>query len=196
MIAGQWMAAATAAIRFNSGAYTNGTGATFTGPGLSRFLGTTLVLTGAGAPAGLRLEGGTVLPVAGFQGGVITNLTVHGSTLLTTGAVNTVTGSLVASNGSFSGLLTIAPGGQLILAGGGTKYFVSLRLFNQGTVRWLDGILQSEYNVPLTVVTNAGLWLAETDQLLYYPYGGPQPQFHNTGTFRKSAGAGATSFNG
>jgi hypothetical protein len=92
--------------------------------------------------------------------------------------------SLSASNG-----LTIAPGGQLELAGSGVKTFSALRLLNQGTVRWLDGHVQSDFTAPLTVVTNEGLWQAESDRSLFYSFGGAQPQFHNAGLFRKSAGS-------
>jgi hypothetical protein len=191
-----WTTAGGTEIRFNSGTYTNTGDASFTGLGLSRFLGSTLWLTGAQAPAGLRLEGGTVLPAAGFQGGAITNLTIHGATLLTTGSVSTVTGWLVASNGAFSGTLTIAAGGQLVLAGSGAKTFSTLRLVNQGTVRWLDGSIQADYLAPLTVVSNAGVWLVESNHSLAFYYGGPQPQFHNSGTFRKTAGNGTTSVSG
>ena len=43
----------------------------------------------------------------------------------------------------------------LVLAGSGAKTFSTLQLVNQGTVRWLDGHVQSDYLAPLTVVSNA-----------------------------------------
>ena len=96
-------------------------------------------------------------------------------------------GVMVLSGGTFSGPggVRIAPGGQMILAGQGTKTFSALQLFNQGTVRWLAGTVQADNMVPGTVVTNSGLWQAEGNDYLYYPFGPPMARFYNNGTFRK-----------
>ncbi|MGH7954044.1 MAG: hypothetical protein ACREFE_19285, partial [Limisphaerales bacterium] len=69
-----------AAIHFSNGAFSYSTAPMMTGPGNIQFTGGTLTLLDD-VIAGLQLNGGTVSLSTTFQGGVITNLTLSGSTL-------------------------------------------------------------------------------------------------------------------
>src|SRR6185312_15852493 len=93
-------AAAGTAIHFNSGAFSYSTVPTLNGPGAIQFTGGTLTLLNNPIP-NLSLLGGTISLSPGFQGGVITNLTLAGSTL---GGTYTVTGTLNCGNGVSGGL--------------------------------------------------------------------------------------------
>ncbi len=99
------------AINFDTGSFSVGT-PIVTGPGPVSFTGGTLTLP-ANAVAGLQLTGGAVMLAPAFQGGVITNLTLAGSTLA---ATNTVTGTLTCE--SFTGPLEVAAGGTMNWTGG------------------------------------------------------------------------------
>ncbi|MBC7726973.1 MAG: hypothetical protein H7242_05060, partial [Microbacteriaceae bacterium] len=76
----------------------------------------------------------------------------------------------------------------LNIGAGGSKFFSSITLTNNGTVNWgADTLYLSS-----STFNNNGLWNASSDDALNY-YSGSQPSFFNTGIFRKSAGTGATS---
>ncbi len=79
----------------------------------------------------------------------------------------------------------------LELSSGGNKFFNNVTMTNQtGTVNWNAGNL---FMVNGATISNQSLWDAKGDNSLNNS-GGPLSTFNNSGIFRKSAGAGSTSF--
>src|SRR5208283_2147063 len=121
---------------------------------------------------------GTVVPGPVFQsGGAITNLSLAGSTLSGT---NTLTGTLNWAAGGINGQLTVGSTGVLNMSGGDNKTMYSLTLINSGHVIWTGGYVYGDAN---SVVTNNGVWLAETDT--YINFGQGSATFVNNGLFQK-----------
>jgi hypothetical protein len=195
-VEGSFSAAAGAAVTLSGGSFSSAVPAVITGPGTSRFTGGTLTLLSDIVP-NLPLVGGTVVLGTGFQAaGAITNLTLAGSTLFGT---NTVTGVLNWSAGIIPGPLTVAPGGLVMLSGGGDKFLFDV-LTNAGTVIWGGGNLivrnTSSYGYFGTVENLAGaVWDIQSDAQMLDDYnccGTVNPHFHNAGLLRKSAATGTT----
>jgi|GEM_PF-6699766 len=90
-----------------------------------------------------------------WLGGSITNLFLHGITLVGT---NHVQGLLVASNSPINEVLVIEPGGQLDLAGTGTAAPADWHVLNLGTVRWLSGGVSFSSRALGSRFTNANLF--------------------------------------
>lgn len=188
VIDGTWNTSAGSGIQFQTGSYGYTADAKFMGAGQSQFTGSTLLLTGSLTPPNLKLAGGTILVAPGFQGGSITNLAIDGAKLDTT---NSVTGTLTMNAGRLSGQLLIASGGQLQFLTTTAKFFENVALMNQGLVSWVAGGLNELAGSSRSIITNAGVWDMALGGELVYNGGKPLPRFINTGTFRKSAGAGA-----
>lgn len=84
----------------------------------------------------------------------------------------------------------IVAGTVLQINGGGNKFFNAVSMTNQsGTVNWNADTLFLQNGATLN---NQFLWDAKSDNALANN-GGPLSSFNNSGTFRKSAGAGSTS---
>jgi hypothetical protein len=132
-------AAAGAKINFNGGTFSYNTPPTLSGPGLISFTGGTLTLLSDVVP-NLQMTGGSLVLSPAFQGGVITNLTLNGSTLQgsyvvagTLTSADGATGNMVVTNGgtynwnggTISGSLDVA-GGAVVNWGGGTSTNVNI----------------------------------------------------------------------
>jgi choice-of-anchor C domain-containing protein len=207
-IGGAYTADSGAAINFTDGSFTADTAA-ISGPGTVAQTAGTLTLV-SNVIANLALNGGTVVLAPTFQGGVITNLTLAGSTL---SGSNTVTGTLTCgggfsgpllvesgatmnwSGGTASAPLTVANNGALIISGSGTKVLENT-LTNEGTVTWtgtggitvyndLGSYRGAIWNLP------GGLFNIATDENVNCACYGYE-FFNNQGTLEKSAGTGTT----
>ena len=153
VLSGSFTAGFGAGIGFDGGTFSEVPSVAFGGAGTVAFNGGTLTLLSNTNP-NLQLNGGTLNLPAGFQGGVITNLTVAGVTLTGT---NTVTGVLNL-NGGASGPLVVASGGVVNWSGGtlsrgvtvspggvlnltGQSYLYAAGMTNSGTINWTGGYL-------------------------------------------------------
>jgi hypothetical protein len=163
-----------------------------TGNGTFQFTSGTLILR-TNTLVGLKLAGGDVyLSATTFQQtGAITNLTLDGSTLRGT---NRLAGTLTFNSGGLIDVLTVQPGGQLLLATSGSKLLYGATLLNQGDVIWSGGGL-AVGGTPGTIVSNGGAWTMTSDGSISYG-GGQTPVFTNLGTIRKSAGSGTSQLTG
>lgn len=121
-------------------------------------------------------------------------LAMSANTLTPTVGVVNANGVLAISGGGVSGKLTVQAGGVMNFAGTAQKSLYSLTLVNQGTVNHTGGQLYHG-STPTTVITNTGLWDIQGDFNLSQGIGGPQAQWVNRGTLRKSAGAGVAQIN-
>jgi hypothetical protein len=128
----------------------------------------------------------TIGGTSGKQTLLVTNATLD----LTNGTVR-ANGELTLQSGGLRRRLTIANGGILNFNNPGTHGLYSLVLINNGTVNWNGGTLLGG-STPTTLVTNAGLWNINSDELFGQGIGGPDMVFVNTGTLRKVGGSGAT----
>jgi hypothetical protein len=188
ILGGTVTTAAGAVLQLSSGTYTEN-GAVFSGEGISRMTGGTLMLV-KDKLVGLQLNGGDVDIGPDFQAaGAITDLTISGSTLIGT---NEVAGTLAFTAGGMEGVMTVRSGGTIIFSSTSQKTLYRNTLVNNGTVRWLGGNL-AVGATPATQITNANLWEITSDDSLLWGVGGPTPTFTNTGTIRKLSGSGVTS---
>ncbi len=184
-LGGQFMASASAIMNLGGGTFTQNGVATFSGAGINRFNGGTLVLS-TQELVGLALTGGTVNVDTTFQGGTITSLTLAGSTLAVT---NTVTGTLSWTDGAIIGGLTVAQGGALNLTTTATKALYGM-LTNAGTITWQNNATINVYYLPGSgyfgsIINQAtGLFDIQGDAAMNRQYGGEF--FNNAGTVRKS----------
>ena len=116
-----------------------------------------------------------------------TVLTLSGGTL--TGSANlNVTGTLNWTSGTMSGVgvTTIGPSGVLNISGSATKWHFRT-INNNGTTTWGGGNINTD-----AVFNNlAGATFDTQSDAIFVSWSGA-PQFNNTGTFTKSAGAGVT----
>jgi hypothetical protein len=152
------------------------------------------------------LQGG-----ANFSGGAITNagkattyfsqgnFNIVGTT--TSGNVVENAGIMVGNNvinGTFSWVagnwngaaVTIATNSFVTIAGGGgVNDFNGGAITNNGTVAWASGQLRTGNGA---VISNNGLWDAQSDQQLNNAFGGANSVFNNFGTFRKELTSGTT----
>jgi Bacterial Ig domain/Protein of unknown function (DUF642)/Divergent InlB B-repeat domain len=119
-------------------------------------------------------------------------------TLNLSGGTLNGSGSLVISNafnwsgGSLGGNLTISSNATFNLSGTGVRDLPSATLVNYGTAVWTGGQMRGNGS---TVITNAGLWISQTDDQINNAYGGT-PTFYNSGTFRKTTTTGNSYFSG
>jgi len=124
-------------------------------------------------------------------------LALAAAATLLTGAAPALAVDFIFSAGNYLPGTTapepLLAGDVLQINGGGNKFFNGVTLTNQsGLVNWnADSLFMTSG----AVVNNAGLWDAKSDNALVYG-GGALPTFNNTGTFRKSAGAGVTTIGG
>jgi hypothetical protein len=206
-ITGTFNAALGGTVTFSGGSFGVIPTSSLTGPGLYR-LTSNGQLTLVERIPNLQLQGGTVSLAAGFQGGTITNLTIAGATLVGT---NLLTGTLIFSNGTINGPLTVAGGGLLEWLGG--TIASNLTVLSNGLVRLSGSTGKSLNNGALTnsgtviyggsgnlgmsssAIYNlaGGLFDLQSDGLMFYS-SGTQPVFHNAGLLRKSAGEGTSTF--
>src|SRR5262249_3310340 len=122
------------------------------------------------------------------KAGAITNLTLTGAVLHGT---NKVAGTLTFQSGNMVDQLTVLPGGQLNLSGSGSIY--NLTLLNQGTVNWSGGTY-TVGETPPTVFSTGGLWQTTAENNSLTGGGAPLPIWTNSGTIKKTAGTGSSSF--
>ena len=189
-LTGGYDTAAGATINFAGGNFTMGVAPAISGSGLCELTGGTLTLT-QDAPPNLVLAGGNVVVGPAFQdAGGITNLTLSGSTLVST---NTVTGTFTWMGGVFAGPLSVASGGVMNITGAVTLQNV---LTNGGTVTMSGAGSLSVYNNAVNyqggVYNLAGaLWDLQTNANIYCACYGHE-FFNNAGAFRKSQGSGTS----
>ncbi len=183
-LGGSFTMAASAAINFNGGNWTDAggvvSGGTISFDGGNFYFRTNII-------AGIKLLTGYIFinPNTFQQGGAITNLTLDGVVLEGT---NNVAGTLTMNSGSIPGQLTVLPAGQMVFATAGSKLLYGLNLINQGTVLWSGG----ELAVGGTVISNGGSWQMSSDDTMAYGGGNPAV-FINSGTLRKTATTGTSS---
>ena len=190
VLGGTVTTALNAIFHLASGSYTEN-GGVFTGAGISRMNGGTLLLVNDKLN-GLSLNGGNVDLGPAFQNaGAIDDLTINGATLV---GANEVSGTLTFTDGGINGEMTVRPGGAIVFSGSTQKTLYATTLINNGTVKWQGGNL-SLGSTPSTIVTNAALWEITGDNTMFHGAGGATPLFVNNGTMRKMTGSGATSFN-
>jgi hypothetical protein len=151
------------------------------------------------ADTAVNLDGGT------FTFGPASLKTGAGQLLLDAGdvALNGTVPSLSWTGGRLVGSsLTVAANAVMTISGPADKAFTRTTINNAGTIIWTGtgqviGALDN-YNQSLLVTNLAGgLFDIQNDSTFGYSdpgYGGANYVFHNAGTLRKSAGAGATSF--
>ncbi len=160
--------AQTGTIDFAGGSATFNAGTQFTGAGTAR-VSNTATFAGAFTSANLLLASGTF-----------------------NGTSATLAGHVRWTGGSIAGTWQVDSGHTLAAQGGIDKNFSGASFTNLGTVAWqtIDriGFVSSS-------VTNSGLWDLQADANLTYAGGGAST-FSNTGTFRKSGGAGSSVIGG
>ncbi|HEU5123205.1 MAG TPA: CARDB domain-containing protein [Verrucomicrobiae bacterium] len=124
----------------------------------------------------------------------VSNFNFAGGTLRAN-PVLTVTGEMKWNGGTIQNgsILNIAPGAMLMLTNNATRDLVNVTLNNSGTVFWSDGSIRAGNG---TVINNAGLWRAESNDSLNGSVLGGSSWFTNSGTFRKTVGTGTTSLTG
>lgn len=194
MLTGAFNAASGATVNFYSGSFTNSAPVPISGAGTVQLDGANLYLL-ANTISNFPLMAGTVYPGPSFQGGTITNLTIAGATL---GGTNTVTGTFNCSNGMIAGgPLTIAPTGVLNI-NGNNSLVLENPLTNAGIVNWTNtGTLVVPNNganyFGLIENLSGASFDIECDESLYND-AGSTAYFYNSGTLRKSASTGSTSF--
>jgi hypothetical protein len=101
---------------------------------------------------------------------------------------NVINGALTWVDGVWNGTVTtILPNSTVIGIGSGVLDMNAAFVTNNGTFNWVSGQLRGGNG---TMVQNNGLWNCQSDQQFNNAYGGTGTTFNNTGTFRKSGGAG------
>ena len=160
-----------------------------------------------GAGAGLSFNGNYSLSGTPFAGGgaiVLAGgqLTLQG-TLTSTNMQQTggtlhgplwLDGVFTWTDGDWNnaGTVTFAEHSLLRIVGGADHDMANCVLTNYGTVMWSGGRIRGGGNSSGTAIYNRGLWEAQCDQAFTMDYRGLGLQFYNSGTFRKSGGAGNT----
>ena len=185
---GQFSAAAGATLEFRGGSNLVA-GSSVTGAGTIAFTAGTTTIAGTYSPTNTSIAGGTVEFNANAT---ITNLTLATGTLAGTGNL-TVSGAFSWTGGSQegAGTTTIASTGTLTIGTTATKTIDDRTLANNGTVNWQAGQINA-FNGAL--FENAGTFNIGFDGATLGNFG-TASRFHNTGTLRKSAGAGIATIN-
>lgn len=157
-------------LEFPGGNYTLDTGSDVTGAGTTRLNGVT------------RVNGGVTIEAAELS-----------SLLLGPGTL-TVPRSLLWTGGTASnGTLTLPAGATAELSTASTKSLDAFTLNNQTTLTWRDaGAINLVSN---STINNAGTFEARDDGTIQF-VGGTACTFNNSGTFRKTTGAGTTTLSG
>jgi subtilisin-like proprotein convertase family protein len=187
---GTWTLASGTLLHLAGGTFGANGPVQITGQGLGRITSATVLLNLAPA----KLPKWDIVSGDVTLNGTVTNLDFASGTLHGTNTVRGVmnwTSGTVASDGA----VTVASGATLNLSGPVTKVLQG-GLTNAGTVRWSDGTVFF-YGNPYSgrLVNLAGATFeAQGDLQLAAQYG--TPPFDNSGTFRKTAGSGNTSFTG
>ncbi|HEV7926591.1 MAG TPA: Ig-like domain-containing protein, partial [Verrucomicrobiae bacterium] len=185
-LAGTYSAEVAGAIHFNGGTFTLGVLPAFTGSGAFELTAGTLDVA-ITVPPVLQLLGGTVVPGPLFQdAGIITNLTLAGSTLY---GSNTLAGTMNWTAGSIDGKLVVGSTSVLTMSSGNTKSVSGSTLVNSGHIIWTGGAIQGDAN---SAVTNNGTWLNEIDAQVIFGQG--NSTFVNNGLFQKTNSTGTTYF--
>ena len=170
---GSFDAASGTTLDFGSGTHTLDAGATFTGAGPSRVTGGTVTVNGAVSAVNFGQTGGTL---------------DGGNTLTISGTFNWTGGTMGGS-----GKTSIAAGGTMTLSGGNTKSLSGRTIDNAGTVN-LTGTGQFDLrNGAVFNNLSAGVFDTQSDALVDQDIGAATT-FNNSGTFKKSGGTGATTF--
>jgi len=155
--------------------------------------GFNVVLNGTGNAGTLRVEGGSLtlnagtLTVAGASE-ITGSLTIAGGTM--TGAGNvTTSGSFSFTSGTISGSGVTTSNGPVSVSGALAKGVFAHRWDVNGNATWTGtgslGVASG------AVVNNAAVWDCQSDATLIWTVG-TATAFNNSGTFKKSAGAGTT----
>jgi fibronectin-binding autotransporter adhesin len=150
-------------------------GVTFTGAGTSRVAAGTLAV---GAGVSVSHEG--TFELAGGTLGGAGNFTVPA------GSQFNWTGGTLGTGGVF----TVASGGTVTLSGAATKV-LRRRFVNTGTVTWTGGTVQGNSN-PTFDNQAGGVLDLQTDNTFFASSDSSTRTLLNSGTVRKSAGAGTT----
>jgi hypothetical protein len=186
---------ATSPAHINLDGVWSDAGGSATGTGQVQFDGGTFNFINNAIP-GLALVSGDVY-IAGNsfqQGGAITNLTIDGAALRGTNIIGA--GTLRFNSGAMTELLTVQPGGQLVVATANSKLMYGLVITNLGTVTWNGGTLGfGGSSGETTFVFNSGMWQMASDDAVSWG-GGSKPTWVNTGTLVKSGTTGISTING
>jgi hypothetical protein len=186
---------ATTPARINLDGVWTDAGGSATGTGQVQFDGGTFNFVTDIIP-GLALVSGDIY-IAGNsfqQGGAITNLTIDGAALRGTNTIGA--GTLRFNGGAMTDLLTVQPGGQLVLATANSKLLYGLVITNLGTVTWNGGTLGfGGSSGQSTFVFNGGVWQMASDDAISWG-GGSKPTWVNTGKLVKSGTTGISIISG
>lgn len=198
-------------IDFNAGLFAYTSTPVFTGAGTFQFSGGTLALGNNSIP-NLQIIGGSVTLPPNFQGGAITNLTFVGGTFsgnaVVTGSFTNganLSGNVTVQNGgifnwtggSINGVISVAPGGTMILSTSRTKQLFNA-LTNSGTVIWTgNGTWEVDYSsskFQFGLIQNlaGALFDCQNSQPMQNNSAGSGAFFQNAGTFRKSSDNNST----
>jgi len=169
----------------NLGGSYNATSATTVSGGTANFSPTGTVSSVGGS---LTISSG----VANFSSGEAINTTTlsfSGGTLSGTDTV-TVSGLTTWTSGTMTGAGTTNANGGIAMSGGSVKDLTLSRILNAaGTTAWTGaGGVRAGTGA---VIYNSGIWDAQSDATISNAFGGTSA-FNNSGTFKKSAGAGNT----
>jgi hypothetical protein len=193
-IGGTYNTASGATIQFNAGTYAETGAATNTGSGLFRLNGGTAILNDRITK--FVLASGNVVLSPTFQGsGAIQNLQLDGAYLIGT---NRVSGTLGINGGGLASAspLTVTATGVLNFNGASVNLYAPLT--NLGTINWSGGALSLANNAGIytCVIYNqpGALFNIQNDQTMASAGYGLE-SFINSGTVRKSAGLGISTFN-
>ncbi len=167
---GAFNVSAGAVLNFPSGAHTLDVGTTITGAGMWRVSGGNVTMAGAMSVPRIELSNG------GLGG---TNALTVTETLNWSGGVHSGAGT------------TYIPAGATLSLNTTTKYLDGRTINNDGTITWMGADIIYVQNG--AVINNRSLFDAQNNSSFYWN-GGAASTFNNTGTFRKSAGAGTTYF--
>jgi len=183
---GTFTAIAPGVIDFNGGTQT--ISGTLAGTGTVRFSGAAATVSGTWSGMPIEVSGGSA---ALNSSGTIPALTLSGGTLTGSGNV-TVSGPSTWSGGTIagSGALTFGNGATITMTGANAAT-LSRPLLNQGTINFAAASSAMVINgVPITNSGTLDIQSASQDILVT----AGTPPFVNSGTLKKSAGAGAVQF--
>jgi uncharacterized repeat protein (TIGR01451 family) len=165
------------------------------------------ILSGTFLATSVSMQTGSVIAGTGFKIGSGT-LNIAGDSTLEAGATMTFANGQISGAGNFtidgtlqweggsmtgnSGSTIVAPSAVVNITGGGTPTVSEgYDLINNGTIHWTGGTIHLNGYVTGTLTNAAGgLFSVECDSSITNSY--YSGKFVNDGTFRKTAGAGAT----
>jgi hypothetical protein len=156
-----------------------------------------LVLNGGGTFSGGSVTGSR--PVYLNAGGFTINGTLTTTNVQETGGAlvgaNVLRGSFIWASGNWNSAdsVTVASGAELDITSSTDHDLANCTVTNLGTVEWLNGRIRGG-STPGTLIYNSGLWEVRCDLALNSDLGQVGVRFYNSGTFRKLATSGSTSF--